>query len=333
MNKDDFEVVQIDAFTLMGRLGKWLENIYIPITTKFPIGYYVCFLLTQAFPDLMHFLIYLKINRKFRRKVEEENPDLIITVHSMFTKSISHFLKAHKMNIPFYIDVIDLVKPPRVWFDKNADITFVPTEEVKKDYIEKGMNKNRVLVSGFPIRNDIAKREKPKQIEKDINILLVNPSVRLKKNIKFLKEVSKIENSTVSVICGRDEAMYKALTNLQNNGEFSNNINIYGFVNNMNEFLDNAHIILTKAGPNMLLEAVKSSTVVIVTGHILGQENYNYQYIVENKYGLKCEKTNEIYKVLQSFIQSNKVNQYLKFVHNANLIDGAEFITNFIKNG
>ncbi len=36
----------------------------------------------------------------------------------------------------------------------------------------------------------------------------------------------------------------------------------------MHEFLNNSHIILTKAGPNMMIEALKSITAVVVTGHI-----------------------------------------------------------------
>ena len=331
LDKEEYEVKQIDSFTMMGRIGILLENIYIPITTRFPLVYYIAFLFTQCFPDIMHYLVYLKSKKRLKKEINEFNPDLIISVHSMFTKSISHFIKKEKLDIPFYIDVIDLVKPPNVWFDKNADFIFVPTEEVKKDYIKKGINKNKILVSGFPLRDDIKKRKMPKVTDNNTNILLVNTSVNLNKNLKFVKEVSKLENTTISVICGRDKRMYNHLIKEQKKGDISDKVNIYSFVNNMNEFLENSHIILTKAGPNMLLESVKSGTVVIVTGYILGQENYNYEFITKNKFGFKCTNTDEIYSKLNKFISSKKINEYLENVFNYECKNGAEIIANYIE--
>lgn len=330
LDKTKYEVKQIDSFTMMNRIGMLLENIYIPITTRFPVLYYIAFLFTQYFPNAMHFIVYLKSRRKLKKQINEFKPDLIISVHSMFTKSVSHFLKKEKMNIPFFVDVIDLVKPPNVWYDKDADFIFVPTEEIRKDYIKKGINEEKLLVVGFPTREDIVKRETPKEVIDKVNILLVNPSVNLSKNVKFVKEVSRLNNVNISVICGRDTRMYNKLTKEQELGNISKDVNIYGFVKNMNEFLENSHIILTKAGPNMLLEAVKSSTAVVVTDYILGQENYNYEFITKNKYGFKCTNPNEIYSKLKEFISSSSLKECLENVHKAECKNGSKIIADYI---
>ena len=331
LNNINCETMQLDCFTMMGKIGTLLENSYLPITTKFPLLYYIPFLLTQIFPDAMHFLVYMRIRKKLKKEIKEYKPDVIISVHSMFTKSISYLLKRGKFNIPFYITVIDLVRPPRVWFDRNADVIFVPTEDVKENYIKKGVDKDKIFVSGFPIREDIKKRKTPKQIKDKINILLVNPSVHLKKNIQYVKEVSKIQNSSVSIICGRDEKLYKTLINEQEEGKISKNVKIYSFVDNMNEFLENSHIILTKAGPNMILEAVQSATAVVITGHIKGQENWNYKYVIKNKYGFKCENPRKIYNRLNRFINSKELNECLKNVLNTEYNNGTEYIVNYLK--
>ena len=41
----------------------------------------------------------------------------------------------------------------------------MPTNEVKEDYIRKGMDANKLFVSGFPIRDDIKRRKTPKEIK------------------------------------------------------------------------------------------------------------------------------------------------------------------------
>lgn len=331
IDKQEYEVKQVDSFSMMGRIGIFLENLYIPVTTIIPLLYYIAFLITQIFPNFMHYLIYILSRKNLKKLINDYKPDLIISVHCMFTKSVSHLLQKEKLDIPFYINVIDLVKPPHVWIDKNADAIFVPTKEVKDDYILKGLDSEKIFISGFPIRDDILKRTTPKKIEDKINILVVNPSRNLNKCILYIKEISKINNASVTVVCGRDKNLYKTLTKLQNSGRLSNNIVINGFVNNMNELLDNAHIIFTKAGPNMILESARSATSIIITGHVLGQENYNYKFVEDNNFGFKCESPNRIYEELNEFIQSKKINKCLNNVLKVDCTDGASFIANFIK--
>lgn len=327
----NYDVKQIDCFTTMKKTGKLLEDSYIPITTKFPLVFYLAFLFSQIFPDFISFLMYLKSRRKLKKEFLDYNPDLIISNHPMFTKAISHLLKKEHLNIPFYIDVIDLVNPPKIWLDKNADVIFVPTNKIKEIYLKKGVDTNKIVVSGFPIRNDIIKRSTPKSIVDEVNILLVNPSVSLKKNIHYVKEVSRIENATINVICGRDSKLYNKLIKEQNLGKISTKVKIHSFIKNMNDYLEKSHILLTKAGPNMILEGTRSGTAVVVTGYIKGQENDNYKYVVDNNFGFKCDNPKKIYTQLNDFIKSHKLDECLKNVISADYNDGTKIISDYIK--
>lgn len=330
LNKLGYETKQVDCFPMLGRKGIMMENSYIPMTTTTPLLFYIPYLISQKFPNFIHSLIYFFSKKKFKKEIFDYKPDMIITVHSMFTKSISRLLKKENLNIPFYVYVIDLVNPPHLWFDENADAFFVPTYDVKNDYLNKGIDEDKLIVSGFPIREDIVKRDSPKEISDKVNILLVNPSVNLKKNIRYAKEVSRLENVSISFICGRDKRLYKALLKEQSKGNINSSVHIFSFVTNMNEFLDNAHIVLTKAGPNMMLEATRSGSAVVVTGHIQGQENSNYEYITKNNYGFKCENPKYIYNELKDFISSGNLNNCLKNVLSADFNNGAEIVANYI---
>lgn len=332
LRQSNCDVKQIDCFTTMKKTGKLLEESYIPITTNLPFIFYISYLFSQICPDIISNLMYLKSRKKLTQELKEYKPDIIISNHPMFTKAVSKLLKKEHLNIPFFINVIDLVNPPKIWLDKNADLFFVPTDKIKQTYIEKGLDSNKIIVSGFPIRTDISKRTEPKQIGNKLNILLVNPSVSLGKNIKFIKEVSKLENTNITVICGRDIKLYKKLIKLQKTGNISQKVIIYSFVKNMNSFLEQSHILLTKAGPNMILEGTRSGTVVVVTGYIKGQENDNYQYIVDNNYGFQCTDPNKIYKQLYELIHTKKIEIYLKNVISADCNDGAKIIADYVAN-
>jgi processive 1,2-diacylglycerol beta-glucosyltransferase len=327
-----YEVKQLDAFPLMGRAGVWAEYSYVELTIKHPLWYDLSYKLGYYFPALIHAYLYGKIHKNLLKKIQEYNPDLIITVHSMFTQVISKTLRKNNLNIPFYGAVIDLVDPPRLWFDKAMDYCFVPTEDVKADFLKRGYDEKKITVYGFPVRDDIKVRETPKTIKDKINILLVNPSVNLEKNIEFVTEVAKIENASVKMVCGKDEALLNKMNELQKDGKLPNNVQVFGFVTNMNELLDEAHILLTKAGPNMMIEAVNSKTIVVVTGHIKGQENRNHEYITKNNLGIQCENPKVIYKKLKELIETKKLDEYLNNLQKFNVPNGAEIVAEYVKN-
>ena len=290
----------------MGKTGSLAEESYIPLTTRTPNIFYATEKFSDMMPDVVHLTVYQKLKKRLLEEIESYKPDLIVSVQVIATKAVSRILKENNLHIPFYVGVIDLINPPKMWMDKYADMTFVPTEEIRNYYLENGFDPEKVLVSGFPVRDDIIVRETPKEIHNRIHILMVNTSTNLNKNIRFVKEVSRLSNVTIYFICGLDKRLYRTLCEMKFNGEIDN-IEIYDFVYNMNEYLSHAHIILTKAGPNVITEAIRSDTAIVITGHIKGQENHNYEYVVDNGYGLKCEDPDEIYDVLNDFISTDKL--------------------------
>lgn len=321
-----YEIKKVNCFTKMGKLGVSMENSYIPVTTKKPWLWKIAHSFTQIFTDVMHWFIYHKSKKGLLAEIKEFKPDLIISVHCMFTKAVSKMLKKNKLNIPFMVNVIDLVNPPKVWRDKRADMSFLPTALVKEQYLKLGFEESKLVVSGFPIREDIKVLSEPKTIVDNVNILMVNPSVNLKKNIKFVREVAKVKNSNVKVVCGIDERMLKALNEEKQNNPQLNNVEVLGYVTNMNELLAESHILVTKAGPNMILEGTRSGSAVVCSGHIPGQEARNHEYITKNGYGIQCENPNKIYSAITEMIESGKINEYLNNVLKADCNDGAKII-------
>lgn len=335
LEKHGVESEIFDCFPTMGKMGVSMENAYIPFTTKTPYLWKISHTFSEFFPDALHWFIYNNCKKKMTEKIMEYKPDLIISDHCMFTKAISKILRKNKLNIPYMIVVIDLVTPPRIWFDSNADILFVPTEKVKerykrRGYFRKGVKDEQIVVSGFPIREDIIVRSTPKKVEDKINVLMVNANVNLKKNIIFAREIAKLSNVNLKIVCGYDDRLYKALLKEKENNKVLENVEILSYVSNMNELLAEAHVLMTKAGPNMILEGTKSGTAVIVTGHIPGQEAKNYTYITEHGYGLKCENPKKIAKVLEDFIDSGNLQKALENTLKSEFNDGAKIITDTV---
>ena len=82
----------------------------------------------------------------------------------------------------------------------------------------------------------------------------------------------------------------------------------------------------------MMLEAIRSVTAVVVTGHIKGQENYNYEFITENGFGIKCEEPDKLYEEVTDLIESNKLDECLNNILKFEIKNGADIIVEYVKN-
>ena len=322
-----YETRQLDVFPLMGKMGMLMENSYIPLTTKAPHVYFLCQRVSEYFPLFIHAQMYFRIRKNLLREIETFRPDLILSVHCMFTRAISYLIRKEKLGIPFYVGVVDLMYPPKVWEDKEADATFVPTDEIYEDYLKKGFSKDRVMVSGFPIRDDIIARDE--RVRDHMHLLMINPSTDLKKNIRFALKASKAENVSIDFVCGLDERLYETLKQLQEKGKIKDNVRIHNFVSNVNELLYESDVVLAKAGPNIITEALYSATPIVITGHIKGQENYNYRYVTEHGFGVKCENPDRIRKVLKN-LAGGDLEKYRQIIIAHKIKNGADFIAAYI---
>lgn len=323
-------VKQLNCFPLMGKVGVNMENCYIPLTTKHPLIWKISHGFSQICTDIMHSWIYHRVKKNLLKEIIAFNPDVIISVHCMFTKAVSRLLRKNKLSIPFLINVIDLVNPPKVWRDKRAQMSFVPTEAVRTQYLKLGFKPEQLMVSGFPIREDIVPPVKPKVLGNKLHILMVNPSINLKKNLAYVRELSQIEHAEITFVCGRDERLYQTLTREKSINPQLAKVKVLGFVLNMPELLQWAQVLLTKAGPNMLLEGTRSGTAVIVTGHIPGQEAKNYQYITANHCGARCENPRKIRALVQGWLDRGLLPEYLQNTLHAGGNDGAKIIADYI---
>ena len=291
------------------------EEGYISFTTKFRFFWKCFFEFTSFFKGFSNFILSKAIHKRFKRLIENYRPDIILSVHPCFVGSVTKCLKRMKAEIPVYVCILDLVKHSRLWHDKKRAITFVPTLEMYNALLKKGFKKERLVHSGFPINEKFSKANKSARTEISVpNVLMANPSLKRDKVVLKLISAALKHNVNLTVVTGSDrklkEYLDKKLPNVKN-------VTVTGYVFDMADRLSAADVLIAKAGPNMILEAVKMCVPVIITGHIPGQEEKNYQYITGNGYGLKCGSPKELdaalgrlfendYKLLKAFSRNEQ---------------------------
>ena len=71
-------------------------------------------------------------------------------------------------------------------------------------------------------------------------------------------------------------------------------VTVQGFVTNMPDWMGAADLIITKAGPSTIAEALVVGLPILLCGFIPGQEEGNVPFVVEQGAGVYVEKPTEI---------------------------------------
>jgi processive 1,2-diacylglycerol beta-glucosyltransferase len=156
----------------------------------------------------------------------------------------------------------------------------VPTEEIKNRLIAKEVNEDIILVTGIPVKKEFLDKNINFSTDQKNTILIVLSGIDSVSK-ELLKKLDEYTEYKIKIIAGRNEKLYRKLSDMA-----YSNLEIYGFVNNLNEMMDEAVYIVTKPGGVTVFEAINKEVPLIVLNSNIGQEIGNIEFIKKNKIGI-----------------------------------------------
>lgn len=297
------EVNAVDALSFFpGYTGD--ETGYISLTTRYRLFWKCFFEVTSFFKGISNRVLARPIYRPCQALIRDYQPDLILSVHPCFVGSVDICLKRMKSTIPLYTCIIDLVKHSRLWYDTSCATTFVPTREMYELLLKRGFSRQRLVHSGFPIGQRYDRKNKlPATLGALPNILMVSPSLKGQRATLELIRAATEHEAELCVVTGSNRKLRKFLDEELGSAP---NVTITGYVSDMDRRLARADVLIAKAGPNNILEAVRMCVPVLITGHIPGQEEKNHRYIVEHGYGLRCDSPEKLRRALERVFANDR---------------------------
>lgn len=248
-------------------------------------------------------IIKLIWGTNFKRIIEQEKPNLIITTHHFISPStITH--TNHKSL--FAVVVVDLGKPHRIWFDNRADYLFVPDEKMLKWAKDKfKLPDSKIKSIAYPLRKEFRNLG---EINYKNHILILGAGIKpglVKKWIEKIK--TSLPDKKIVIVCGHNLSLQKSLSNTKDADSF-------GFINNLHKLLQKSDLVITKAGPASIMEAAALKKPIIVIKWVGMQEKDNVNFVVENKLGLYDQdgkniilSISEIYKNYKKYTKGQNI--------------------------
>ena len=292
----ELEVLDYDSNLLfLGYRGEGGEQGYVTMTTRLRFLWKIFFELTSLCRPVSNFFLSQAIKTRFLRLLRKERPDIVVSLHPCFVGSVLRLLR-REGRTPFAVVVLDPVKHSRLWRDKRADLSFLPTEEAKEAFLRAGFPEEKVLQCGFPLSPLplVEKKERPRK-----KLLFVNPSQKSLGTTKRLIEAAYPFDVDIDVVTGSDVHLRKYL---ERHLKARPGLSIFGYVDDMARRLREADLLLTKAGPNIMFEAIAAQIPVVFTGHLPGQEEKNALYAVRRGYGFAAERPSALSSLLKRLL-------------------------------
>lgn len=237
-------------------------------------------------------------------------PDIVVSIHPMLNHVTVQALQKLGLHIPFITVVTDLITVHYAWYAPGADGYIVPTEQAKALYLKRGLDPDRIHVLGMPIDPKFTQLAQSKEeLQQKLGLQAGLPVILLVGGgdgaCGLREAVHAISQAHLPVqllvVTGRNRRLY---THLQRNSSGLHvPAKIFGFVQNMPELMQASDVIITKAGPGTICEALACHLPIILSGYVPGQEEGNVEYVVNNDVGVLVRTSGELVDALRRLIK------------------------------
>lgn len=245
------------------------------------------------------------VRRSIRNLISQHPSDLIVSVHPLATAPA---LRALGPNRPPFITVVtDLVTTHALWYHRRTDLCIVPTQAARQRALLMGMRPEQVKVIGLPVADRFCRPQGDRAAlrtalgwPQDLpTILLVGGGEGMGPLEKTALAIAEARlPASLVVVAGRNQGLKERLEAQS----WPMPTRIYGFVREMPDFMRASDILVTKAGPGTISEALNAGLPMLLYSRLPGQEDGNVTYVVSEGAGLWTPRPEAIVNALREWL-------------------------------
>jgi 1,2-diacylglycerol 3-beta-galactosyltransferase len=285
--------------------------------------------------EALTWMLYFSAHRNIFAVLEDIRPTMVVSVHSLTNRFIANTRRVYRLSFHFITVVTDLVSIHASWADPEAELCIVPTNEAVERQVKFGLEPERVVRTGFPVHPKFASynssrieaRTRLGLEHERFTVLVTSGGVDSGQLRELLSQlVATYPEHQLLVVTGKNASQKEELEQLR----LGERIHIYGFVNNMEDLMGASDLVITKAGPGTLMEALVIGRPVIVTEAIGMQERGNIDFVLNYELGAFCPTVDRIVPMVGELMQPEAYAATIARLGNAVPRDGATEIARLL---
>jgi 1,2-diacylglycerol 3-beta-galactosyltransferase len=244
------------------------------------------------------------VRRSLKRLISRHPCDLIVSAHPLSNEPMVRALGSRRPG--FITMVTDMVDTHALWYHPRVDLCIVPTEAARWRALEHGLRSDQVIATGLPVAERFCRTEgTPNTLRAKFGwptdrftVLLVGGGEGMgpiKQSARAIAD--SCPAASLVIIAGRNQKLKDQLTSM----DWPIPTFVYGFIDEMPEFMRAANVLVTKAGPGTISEALIAGLPMVIYNRLPGQEDGNVKYVVAERAGVWAPRVDQIVAAIQTW--------------------------------
>jgi len=233
--------------------------------------------------------------RVLMRKLETEQPELVICTHFTPAEIVSYLRKKHRLKTRLAVVVTD-IDAHAMWLIQGVDMFCVALEETREYLARVGVARNRIAVTGIPIDPVFAIRKNKLAMRRKHGLHPTRPGILISAGGFGVGPVEAVltglagmsRPAQVIAICGRNEALRKKLESKYGRKKGKISFKIVGFTQHMDELMSASDLMVGKPGGLTMSESLAKGLAMVIVNPIPGQEERNADHLLEAGAAIRC---------------------------------------------
>lgn len=247
---------------------------------------------------------------KLNRLIQEFQPDLIISTHPFSSQMCAILKEKGELNCKVATILTDYA-PHNQWLVKSEfiDYYFVAQQGMVDDLVSRGVNKDKIHVTGIPLSSRFLQSYNKQKILEDYGLTSDKNTILFfaggefgfgkDKTFNRLKAIiDNLPNLQVVAVAGRNEKMKERFDELVKTTRTESNVKILSFTNQVPELMSVSDLVITKPGGLTTTESLASGLPLIIIDPLPGQEEENAEFIENSGAGIWVKDSDNIETIL-----------------------------------
>lgn len=200
-----------------------------------------------------------------------EGADVVVSTHPVCSSVVARY-KREGGQVPLVTCITDVTSHSE-WIHPETDGYLVASQEVRRGLVAKGVEEERIFVSGIPVGTQFTQGN-PHTDKRELLIMGGGLGL-MPRGDRFYQQLDALPNVHVTILTGRNEKLYHRL-----HGKYQN-IEVVGFTTQVDQYMARAHLMLSKPGGITVFEAIASRLPMLVWAPFLEQERENARFLLD----------------------------------------------------
>jgi processive 1,2-diacylglycerol beta-glucosyltransferase len=253
-----------------------------------------------------------KLNsKKFIEFIKSEKPDVVVSTHFLPSEIVSGLKDRGEFKGKLINVVTDFISHS-FWMARSSDYFIGAIQRTKNDLLSRGVPEEKIKIFGIPCDPIFSVSKGREALIKQLglepglfNVLIMSGGFGTGPMKEIISEINDMaleirDRMQLIAICGKNEKLLKELEGIRYQVS-GIRMKVFGYVNNVDEFMEVSDIIVTKPGGLTISEALSKVLPMIIVQPILGQETRNCRILTGYGTAVKAKNTRQVCKFIKEF--------------------------------